>query len=192
MTQLEIDQRLSLLYPGIVPGTKIAHNGVQYTYKGTDQIASQISYLKREFPMYVNVAAAQQMIVDPLAYRAPTFQLDPSLTAALRGDTQGALQGQFGVAMRSAIAAGSLATLTNNSVLGAAIGGGLSGGIAGAAAGAVLGNALKGSGPLGAALGGALGGALGSKLNSLASSFVPAGLDGPIQAIGGLINGSLL
>ncbi len=192
MTQLEIDQRLSLLYPGIVPGTKIAHNGVQYTYKGTDQVASQISYLKREFPMYVNVAAAQQMIVDPLAYRAPTFQLDPSLTAALRGDTQGALQGQFGVAMRSAIAAGSLATLTNNSVLGAAIGGGLSGGIAGAAAGAVLGNALKGSGPLGAALGGALGGALGSQLNSLASSFVPAGLDGPIQAIGGLINGSLL
>ena len=192
MTQLEIDQRLSMIYPGITPGTKIAHNGVQYTYKGTDIIISQISFLRREFPMYVDTAAATQMLVDPLAYRPPTFQLDPSLTAALRGDTQAAMRGSFGVAMSRAVTAGALANLSNGSVLGAAIGGGLGGGIAGAAAGAVLGNALKGSGPLGSALGGVLGGALGSQLSSLASNFIPPGLDGPIQAIGGLVSGSLL
>ena len=134
------------------------------------------------------------MLADPLNYKVPRYQMDPSINAALRGDLRGIQNGAVGVALGSAIARGDLdvafATgaiggLTKNAALGAAVGGALQGGAVGAVAGGVLGNALKG--PLGPVLGGALGGALGGQLGNLASNFLPPGLDAPIEAVKGVI-----
>jgi hypothetical protein len=120
------------------------------------------------------------MLSNPLGYKPPPFQLDPSISAALTGNLAGAVGGEIGNALAGQIAGGALGEAFKGQA------GNILGGLAGGAAGAALGGALGGNiGALAGGLGGALSGGLGNALGGLASNFVPPGLDGPIQAVTG-------
>ena len=162
MDQLQIDARLRMRYPGIRPGDKYAFCGKQYTYTGLDVITDQLDDLSRNFPDLVDVANVALMMSDPLGFRPQTFQLDPSIAAALTGNIDGALGGALGGALYGALAAVNDPfcgpQYTNKAQIDRAIKGALIGGAAGA-------------------------------LANVAGNFLPPGLDGPVQAVKGVIGG---
>jgi hypothetical protein len=163
MDQLQIDTRLRMMYPDVIPGQKFTFCDKQFTYKGTDVLYDQMDAMSRgEFVDIYNISNASLMLNDPLGYKIPAFQLDPSLTAALRGDVDGLLAGAAGAVLLSQVSnisdpfCGKKYT-TNDAVR----------------------NAIKGALVAGAA----------NVLGNMASGFVPPGLDGPVQAVKGVING---
>lgn len=184
MDQLTIDTQLSQTYPGIIPGTIVTINCVDYQYTGLDVIMDQIDTLTRDHPELLDLEVARNMMADPLGYRPPTrFQMDPSISHALTGNIGAALAGgAVATALQAAVSSGALKDVMGNTV------GGLAGDIlSGAGAGAALGGALSGS--VGGVLNGALGGGIGGALGGIASGFMPPGLDGPVEAVKGAIGG---
>jgi len=201
MDQLQIDTRLRMRYPNAMPGDKYVFCGKQYTYTGLDVINDQLDDLSRAFPDLVDTRNVSMMMSDPLGFVPPTFQLDPSISAALTGNLDGVLGGALGEAMYGALAAMNDPfcgpTYTTKAQMDNAIKGALLGGAAAGAVNAALGGgSLAGiagsavSGALGGgAIGGALGGGIAGALSGVAGNFLPAGLDGPVQAVKGVIGG---
>jgi hypothetical protein len=162
MDQLQIDTRLRMRYPNAMPGDKYVFCGKQYTYTGLDVINDQLDDLSRAFPDLVDTRNVSMMMSDPLGFIPPTFQLDPSISAALTGNLDGVLGGALGGALYGALAS------VNDPFCGPQY-----------TSKAQIDNAIKGALVAGAA--GALAG--------VAGNFIPAGLDGPVQAVKGVIGG---
>lgn len=156
MDQLQIDTRLRMRYPGVRPGDVFVLCGKQVQYTGLDLITDQLDYLSRGYSDYVDTRNVSLMLSNPLGFVPPAYQIDPSLIAALTGDTDGVLNGAIGGALY-----GALATIndpfcgpqyTSKDQIERAIKGALVGGAIGAVAG-------------------------------IASNFLPPGLDAPVQAV---------
>lgn len=163
MDQLQIDTRLRMMYPNVIPGQKFDFCGKQYTYKGMDMLYDQMDAMSRgEFIDIYDVRNASLMMNDPLGYRIPTFQLDASINAALTGDVDALLAGAAGALLYSQIA-------------------GISDPFCGKKynSDAAVRSAIKSALTMGAA----------SALGNIASGFIPPGLDGPVEAVKGVIGG---
>lgn len=163
MDQLQIDTRLRMMYPNVIPGQKFNFCGKQFTYKGMDMLYDQMDMMSRgEFADIYDVANAALMLNDPLGYRIPAYQMDPSLTAALTGDVDSFLAGAAGALLYNQMANISDPFCGKKYTSDAQIK-----------------SAIKTAMTLGAA----------SALGNLASGFMPPGLDAPVQAIKGAISG---
>jgi hypothetical protein len=163
MDQLQIDTRLRMMYPNVIPGQKFNFCGKQFTYKGMDMLYDQMDAMSRgEFADIYHVGNASLMMNDPLGYTLPQFQLDSALTAALTGNVDGFLAGAAGALMYNQIANISDPFCGKKYTTDEAIRG-----------------AIKGALVAGAA----------NALGNIASGFVPPGLDGPVQAVKGVIGG---
>jgi hypothetical protein len=149
-------------YPNAMPGDKYVFCGKQYTYTGLDVINDQLDDLSRAFPDLVDTRNVSMMMSDPLGFIPPTFQLDPSISAALTGNLDGVLGGALGGALYGALAS------VNDPFCGPQY-----------TSKAQIDNAIKSALVTGAA--GALAG--------VAGNFLPAGLDAPVQAVKGVIGG---
>lgn len=156
MDQLQIDTRLRMRYPGVRPGDVFALCGKQVQYTGLDLITDQLDYLSRGYTDLVDTRNVSLMLSDPLGFVPPTYQIDPSLIAALTGDADGVLGGALGGALYGALAAVNDPfcgpQYTSKKQIESAIKGALVGGAVGAVAG-------------------------------IASNFLPPGLDAPVQAV---------
>ena len=174
------DYKITAKFPEAVPGQKYIINGEELLYTGADKIHDMIDDLSRDHPELLHAENAAAMLADPLGFKPPTFQLDPTVVK--------------GIQTLAAVDAAAKITKTASNIAGAA---GLAGaaGALGGAAGALSGAAGVGAAALGGALGGGLGGALGgaagalggglSSLTGLAKGFVPPGLDAPMEAMKG-------
>ena len=163
MDQLQIDTRLRMMYPNVIPGQKFDFCGKQYTYKGMDMLYDQMDAMSRgEFIDIYSVSNAALMMNDPLGYRIPTFQLDASISAALNGDVDALLAGAAGALLYNQIAGISDPFCGKKYTTDAAVK-----------------SAIKTALTLGAA----------NALSNIASGFIPPGLDGPVEAVKGVIGG---
>ena len=105
MDQLQIDTRLRMMYPNVIPGQKFNFCGKQFTYKGMDMLYDQMDMMSRgEFADIYHVSNAALMMNDPLGYSIPAYQMDPSLTAALTGDVDSFLAGAAGAMLYNQLA----------------------------------------------------------------------------------------
>ena len=170
--QLKIDTKISAAYPNAVPGQTYTINGIPVMYKGIDRIIDQIDEINNKFPGMINVEHANAMLRDPLGFKPTTFQLDPSIAAALAGNMNGVVNGAVGSALNGVLK-----------------GAGIAGGIAGLTSGPV--GALTGAlaGGVAGAIGGALGAGLSKSLSSIAKDFLPPGLDASVEAIKKAVGG---
>lgn len=170
--QLKLDSKVSAAFPDAIPGQTYTINGFPVMYKGVDRIVDQIDEMNSKFPGMLNVEHAAAMLRDPLGFRPPPFQMDPSITHALTGNISGALNGPVGAALNGVLA-----------------GAGIAGGIAGLASGPI--GAIAGglTGGLSGAIGGALGGGLSSALSGAAANFLPPGVSAAMEGFKGAING---
>jgi hypothetical protein len=174
--QVTIDYKISALFPDAIPGQMYLVNGQQMMYKGADKIQDMIDDLSMKHPDMINKANAAAMLADPLGFKPPTFQLDPAVVKGITAlNTASKATGLASGIAGAAGLSGAADVLGDaaNALNGAAIGG-LTGALG---AGSALGGAAG-------ALGGAIGGGL-SSLTGLAKSFVPPGLDGPMEAMKG-------
>ncbi len=160
MDQLQIDTRLRMRYPGVRPGEVFALCGKQVQYTGLDLITDQLDYLSRGYGDLVDTRNVSLMLSDPLGFVPPTYQIDPSLIAALTGDADGVLGGALGGALYGALAA------VNDPFCGPQY-----------TSKSQIENAVKGA---------LVGGAAGA-LASVAGNFLPPGLDAPVQAVKAVI-----
>jgi hypothetical protein len=170
--QLKLDSKVSAAFPDAIPGQIYTINGFPVMYKGIDRIIDQIDEMNSKFPGMLNVEHAAAMLRDPLGFRPPPFQIDPSITHALTGNIAGALNGPVGAALNGVLA-----------------GAGVAGGIAGLASGPI--GAIAGglAGGLSGAIGGALGGGLSSALSGAAANFLPPGVSAAMEGFKGAIGG---
>ena len=160
MDQLQTDTRLRMRYPGVRPGDVFVLCGKQVQYTGLDLITDQLDYLSRGYGDLVDTRNVSLMMSDPLGFVPPTYQIDPTLIAALSGNVSDVLDGAIGGALYGALASINDPfcgpQYTSKSQIENAIKGALVGGAAGALAG-------------------------------VASNFLPPGLDAPVQAVKGVI-----
>ena len=182
MDQLQIDTRLRMMYPNALPGQKFTFACAQYTYKGSDILYDQMDMMSRgEFIDIYDIQTAQMMLLDPLGYQRGPFQLDRSIGALLNGDIDGFLAGAAGVIAYNAIANISDPFCGKKYTTDEQIKNAVRNSLIGAAAGALTGGALGGAA-------GQLGGLAANALGGIAANFMPPGLDGPVQAVKGVIN----
>jgi hypothetical protein len=170
--QLKLCSKVSAAFPDAIPGQMYTINGIPVMYKGIDRIVDQIDEMNSKFPGMLNVEHAAAMLRDPLGFRPPPFQIDPSIAHALSGNIAGALNGPVGAALNGVLA-----------------GAGVAGGIAGLASGPI--GAIAGglAGGIGGAIGGALGGGLSSALGGLSANFLPPGVSAAMDGFKGAIGG---